>query len=61
MTGKRPTEEELSGLLNASHFGDVAAELPPSDPITVVQLVLTLDQIKPYDRNPRRDRSEIPQ
>ncbi|MCP4993725.1 MAG: hypothetical protein GY934_08055 [Gammaproteobacteria bacterium] len=57
MTGKRPTEEELSGLLNASHFGDEAAELPPGDPITVVQLVLTLDQVKPYDRNPRRDRN----
>ncbi|MEJ1418719.1 MAG: hypothetical protein RNU03_10105 [Candidatus Sedimenticola sp. (ex Thyasira tokunagai)] len=57
MTGKRPTEEELSSLLNASQFGDETAELPPSDPITVVQLVLTLEQIKPYDRNPRRDRN----
>ncbi|MBA1446002.1 MAG: hypothetical protein M3H12_09055 [Chromatiales bacterium] len=57
MTGKRPTEEELSGLLNASHFGDETAELPPGDPVTVVQLVLTLEQIKPYDRNPRRDRN----
>ena len=57
MTGKRPTEEELSGLLNASHFGDEGVELPPADPITVVQLVLTLEQIKPYDRNPRRDRN----
>ncbi len=57
MTGKRPTEEELSGLLNASHFGDETAELPPGDPVTVVQLVLKLEQIKPYDRNPRRDRN----
>ncbi|MBL3528900.1 MAG: hypothetical protein JMN27_15115 [gamma proteobacterium endosymbiont of Lamellibrachia anaximandri] len=57
MTGKRPTEEELSGLLNASHFGDETAELPPGDPVTVVQLVLTLEQVKPYDRNPRRDRN----
>ncbi|MEJ1343112.1 MAG: hypothetical protein RPU64_11215 [Candidatus Sedimenticola sp. (ex Thyasira tokunagai)] len=57
MTGKRPTEEELSGLLNASHFGNETIELPPRDPITVVQLVLTLEQIKPYDRNPRRDRN----
>lgn len=57
MTGKHPTEEELSSLLNASHFGDETAELPPCDPVTVVQLVLTLEQIKPYDRNPRRDRN----
>jgi ParB family protein of integrating conjugative element (PFGI_1 class) len=57
MSGKRPTDEEISDLLNTPHFGDSGSELPSADPITVMQLVLTLDQIRPYDRNPRRDRN----
>ena len=57
MAGKRPTDDEISNLLNTPHFGDEGGELPPADPITVMQLVLTLEQIRPYDRNPRRERN----
>jgi len=57
MAGKHPTDDEISSLLNTPHFGDEGGELPPADPITVMQLVLTLEQIRPYDRNPRRERN----
>jgi len=57
MAGKHPSDEEISDLLNTPHFGNDSSELPPADPITVMQLVLTLEQIRPYDRNPRRDRN----
>lgn len=57
MAGKHPTDDEISGLLNTPHFGDESTDLPPADPITVMQLVLTLEQIRPYDRNPRRERN----
>lgn len=57
MAGKRPSDDEISDLLNTPHFGGEEGELPPADPIAVVQLVLTLEQIKPYNKNPRRDRN----
>ena len=57
MASKRPTDNEISNLLNTPHFGDESTDLPPADPITVMQLVLTLEQICPYDKNPRRDRN----
>ncbi|WP_431064515.1 ParB family protein [Methylotuvimicrobium sp.] len=54
---KRLSQDEVQGLLLEGHFGsnDSGEALPISDPITPVQLVLALNEIKAYDRNPRRE------
>ncbi|MBL1259989.1 MAG: hypothetical protein COB33_005595 [Thiotrichaceae bacterium] len=53
---QRPTDEQLGDLLKTPHFGK-NNELPASDPIAPTPMVLSLDQVKPYDRNPRRERN----
>ena len=53
---QRPTDKELGDLLKTPHFGK-GNHLSPSDPVTPTPMVLTLEQIKPYDRNPRRERN----
>ena len=55
---RRPSDEQLGHMLKTPHFGK-SGELPNSDPITPTPMVLTLDQIKPYDRNPRRERNPL--
>ena len=56
---KRPSQDELKELLLEGHFSSNNNDgaLPASDPVTPVQLVLTLNEIKAYDRNPRRERN----
>ena len=51
---KRPSGDEIKAMLLEGHF-EQDSVLPQSDPVTTVQLVLKLDEIKPYDRNPRRE------
>ncbi|MCG5495519.1 ParB family protein [Ectothiorhodospira variabilis] len=51
---------DVAGMLREGHFrGSTANEsqviMPPADPVTVSQMVLQIDQIKTYDRNPRQD------
>lgn len=53
-TKKRPAKSELRGTLLEGHFGQ-SRELPPADPIAPTHMHLPIDQIKPYDRNPRRE------
>jgi len=53
---RRPSDEKLGQLLKTPHFGN-GGELPPADPIAPTPMVLTLDQLRPYDRNPRRERN----
>jgi len=55
---KRPTSDEVKGLLLEGHFGLSADEpLPLTDPISTTQMVLKLQDIKPYDKNPRREKN----
>ncbi len=54
----RPTDEQLGEMLKTPHFGK-ASELPAEDPVTATPMMLTLEQIKPYDRNPRRERNPL--
>lgn len=54
-TRKRPTSDEVKGLLLEGNFGGNSDALPLTDPVTTTQMVLKLSDIKPYDRNPRRD------
>jgi len=53
---RRPSDEKLGQLLKTPHFGQ-GGELPFADPIAPTPMVLTLDQLRPYDRNPRRERN----
>lgn len=54
INGKRK-KVDIKGNLFQGQFGRLDAEdLPLSDPASVTQLVLKLDQIKAYDKNPRR-------
>jgi ParB family protein of integrating conjugative element (PFGI_1 class) len=55
---KRPSSEELKGLLLEGNFGvNSDAPLPLTDPISTTQMVLKLSDIKPYDKNPRREKN----
>lgn len=53
---RRPSDEQLGQMLKTPHFGK-SSELPSANPITPTPMMLTLDQVKPYDRNPRRERN----
>lgn len=55
---RRPTDEQLGEMLKTPHFGKSNA-LPPADPVVATPMILTLEQIKPYDRNPRRERNPL--
>ena len=55
---KRPTNEEIKGLLLEGNFGSSNDKpLPSSDPLSTTQMILKLAEIKPYDKNPRRERN----
>jgi ParB family protein of integrating conjugative element (PFGI_1 class) len=58
MARKHPSSEQIQALLQESHFG-ASRELPEANPITVTQLVVEIDRILPYDRNPRRERNPL--
>ena len=53
---RRPSDEKLGQLLKTPHFGK-GGNLPPADPVAPTPMVLSLEQIRPYDRNPRRERN----
>ena len=57
MSKKRPSSEELRKTLFEGHFAAPTELPPPGDPITPTQMVLDLGRIKPYDRNPRKERN----
>ncbi len=52
----RPSDEKLGQLLKTPHFGK-GENLPAADPVAPTPMVLTLEQIRLYDRNPRRERN----
>lgn len=56
MAKKHPSSEQIQAMLQEGHFG-LERELPTADPVTVTQLVVEIDHIQPYDRNPRRERN----
>ncbi len=45
---------EINSMLNQTGFGDNVTTLKASDPIVITQIILKLEQIKPYDKNPRQ-------
>lgn len=52
MSGKR--KPDVRGLLLEGHFG-ASRDLPAVDPLTTTPMILEIDRIQPYDRNPRRE------
>jgi len=55
---KRPSSDELKGLLLEGDFGAKNDDpLPLTDPVSTTQMVLKLDDIIPYDKNPRREKN----
>lgn len=58
MSKKHPSSEQIRGMLQEGHFG-ASRDLPAADPVTVTQLVVEIDRIQPYDRNPRRERNPL--
>jgi len=55
---KRPSSEEVKQLLLEGNFGISTDEaLPLTDPISTTQMVLKTEDIKPYDKNPRREQN----
>jgi len=58
MARKPPSSEQIQAMLHEGHFGS-SRDLPAADPVTVTQLVVEIDRILPYDRNPRRERNPL--
>lgn len=58
MARKHPSSEQIQAMLHEGHFGSPRG-LPAADPVTVTQLVVEIDRIVPYDRNPRRERNPL--
>lgn len=55
MTKRSPESvEERIALLQQTHFGPTR-ELKPTDPLEPTPLVVTIERMKEYDRNPRRE------
>ncbi|GAB4360948.1 MAG: ParB family protein [Gammaproteobacteria bacterium] len=55
MKKQRPSDAELIDLLQQPHFRrDQGEVMPSTDPINPTPMILEVDQIRTYDRNPRR-------
>lgn len=55
-TRKKPSDAELSAMLQMPHFGS-SRDLQPSDPITVTPMVVEISRIDGYENNPRRTKN----
>jgi len=52
----RPSSDAIQSMLSETNFGDQGGvDLPFSDPLTTTQFILSLAEIKPFDRNPRKE------
>ncbi len=56
MHKKRPTSQALREMLTEPHFG-TSRDLPLADPIMPTPMIVEIDRIDLYDRNPRRERN----
>ena len=56
MHKKRPTSQALREMLTEPHFG-TSRDLPLADPIMPTPMIVEIDRINLYDRNPRRERN----
>jgi ParB family protein of integrating conjugative element (PFGI_1 class) len=56
---KQPSSDEIAAMLQEGHFANNAQTLPAADPVVPTQMLLTLDQVTPYDGNPRHERNPL--
>lgn len=60
MSRKRPTADQMGALLSQPHFHrnePSADEQPSNTPVTTSPMLIDVDQIVAYDRNPRRSQN----
>ena len=58
MANKKITAEQVSNVLGASeNYFDRDRAVDAQDPLEKTPMKLPIDQIKPYDRNPRRSKN----
>ncbi len=50
---KKPTQEDITGKLLAGHFGHRLEVDQAVDPIVDTPMLVTLEQLRPYEHNPR--------
>lgn len=58
MTRKHPSSEQIQGMLREGYFGE-RRELPIADPLSTTQMILEINRIRTYDRNPRKERNPL--
>lgn len=51
---RKPSDADLRSALTVPHFGSDSGPLAASDPLAPTAMVLAIDQIESYERNPRR-------
>lgn len=56
---KSPTSEDITHQLQHGHFPQRATQLPPIDPDCDTPMVVTLEQLRPYEHNPRFIRNPL--
>jgi ParB family protein of integrating conjugative element (PFGI_1 class) len=54
MSKRRPTDEQLAEMLVQPHFGQSRGEIRSMNPIMTTPMIVEVDNIDFYDRNPRR-------
>lgn len=55
---RKLTDADLRTALSVGHFGADAGPLPPGDPLAPTPMVVHIEQIDTYERNPRRTANE---
>lgn len=53
-----PNITSVSAMLTEPHFG-TSRDLPLADPIMPTPMIVEIDRIDLYDRNPRRERNAV--
>lgn len=56
---KPPTSEDITRKLQHGHFPQRAAQVSPTDPDCDTPMVVTLEQLRPYEHNPRFIRNPL--
>ncbi|EKT4483409.1 ParB family protein [Pseudomonas putida] len=56
---KPPTSEDITRKLQNGHFPQRAAQVSPTDPDCDTPMVVTLEQLRPYEHNPRFIRNPL--
>gem|GEM_PF-2707407 len=56
MATKTPSADQVRNVLGAGYFGN-NREIQPQDPLDPTPMRLPIDQIDPFDRNPRRSKN----